>query len=123
MAPVINNRQDILDLRDVMEYLEQIEEEGQEEGAGFVHVPEDLEEEIKGLRALIEECDDPDKEPTLIRDSYFRAYAQELAEDIGAIGRDLPWPACHIDWEAASDALKMDYHSVDFGGVDYWQRS
>lgn len=59
---------------------------------------------------------------TLIRDTYFEEYAQELAEDIGAIQEDLAWPACHIDWTAAADALKGDYTRVSFDGEDYWVR-
>lgn len=60
---------------------------------------------------------------TLIRDSYFESYARELAEDIGAIKSDLGWPYDYIDWERAADALKQDYSSIDFDGVEYWVRS
>ncbi len=59
----------------------------------------------------------------LIRDSYFTEYAQELADDIGAINRDAQWPCCHIDWDAAAEALKMDYSTIDFDGVEYYIRS
>lgn len=60
---------------------------------------------------------------TLIRDSYFTEYAKELASDLGAIDEASRWPACHIDWDAAADALKMDYSSVEFSGVTYWGRA
>lgn len=59
---------------------------------------------------------------TLIRDSYFVEYAQALAEDIGAIDSKADWPLSYIDWEAAADALRMDYTAVDFDGVTYWVR-
>lgn len=59
----------------------------------------------------------------LIRHSYFTDYAQELADDIGAINREAQWPCCHIDWEAAAEALKMDYSTIDFDGVEYYIRS
>jgi len=59
---------------------------------------------------------------TLIRDSHFEDYAQELAEDIGAIDRNAAWPACHIDWAAAAESLKQDYTSIEFDGVTYWVR-
>lgn len=49
-------------------------------------------------------------------------YAETLAEDIGAIDRNAGWPLMHIDWEAAADALKMDYRQVDYDGVAYWMR-
>jgi hypothetical protein len=84
-------------------------------------------EELKALKALADEAEgyaaDWRHGETLIRDSYFERYAQELAEETGAIDRKAGWPNNFIDWEAAADALKMDYTSVDFGGVDYWVRS
>ena len=58
---------------------------------------------------------------TLIRDSYFEDYAQELAEDIGYVQRDVYWPV--IDWKATAEALKMDYTPIDFDGVEYWIRA
>jgi len=87
---------------------------------------EEAEEELAPLKSLADEAEGYSADwrygATLIRESYFEEYAQQLAEDIGAISSDLAWPACHIDWEAAADALKMDYTSVDFDGVDYWIR-
>jgi len=59
---------------------------------------------------------------TLIRDSYFKTYAQDLAEDIGAIDRDAKWPHNCIDWEHAARELQYDYTSVDVAGVTYYTR-
>jgi hypothetical protein len=59
---------------------------------------------------------------TLIRDSYFKDYAQELAEDIGAINSDASWPNNCIDWDKAARELQMDYSSVEFDGVTYHYR-
>lgn len=36
-------------------------------------------------------------------------FAQELAEDIGAIPDDAAWPNSYIDWERAARDLFMDY--------------
>ena len=61
---------------------------------------------------------------TLIRDSYFRDYAQELAKDCGdVIWAELRWPLTCIDWAQAARELRMDYTPVDFDGVTYWIRS
>ncbi len=82
-------------------------------------------EELVTLRLLAEQIEDAGDYHhglTLIRETYFTEYAQELAEDIGAINKDAAWPACHIDWEAASDALKMDYSEAEFDGVTYYYR-
>ncbi len=59
---------------------------------------------------------------TFISDDYFETYAQELAEDIGAIDREASWPAYHIDWEAAARDLQQDYTEIDVNGSTYWAR-
>ena len=59
---------------------------------------------------------------TLIRDSYFKDYAMDFADQIGAVDWDAGWPANCIDWEQASSELQIDYWTVDFDGVDYWTR-
>lgn len=64
-----------------------------------------------------------ENEPTLIPRSEWKGYAQELAEDIGAISRDMQWPLNCIDWEQAADELEMDYSSVEIEGVEYLFRS
>jgi hypothetical protein len=59
---------------------------------------------------------------TLIADYYFVKYAIELAYDIGAINDDYHWPASHIDWDAAAEALQQDYTSIEIGDGTYWAR-
>ena len=39
------------------------------------------------------------------------------------VNADAAWPANHIDWEAAADALLIDYTEVDFAGETYYIRS
>ena len=117
----INNMEDIINSRSIVErinYLE-IDEEAQDE--------EDR-QELKTLCALVEEMegyaggDKAEDGIGLIRDSYFQDYAEQLAEDIGAIDSNTTWPLYHIDWEAAADSLKMDYSSLEFDGITYWYR-
>lgn len=80
--------------------------------------------ELEALTELAERCEgyanDWKYGATLVRDSYFEDYAQELAEGIGAIDRDASWPYTCIDWERAARELRMDYTSVEFDGVTYW---
>lgn len=59
---------------------------------------------------------------TLIAVEHFTEYAQDLAEDIGAINADAPWPANRIDWEAAAEDLKIDYTEISYDGNDYLVR-
>lgn len=88
---------------------------------------EEMEGELAPIKSMADEAEgyapDWNYGEALIRDSYFEDYARDLACDIGAVDVNADWPACHIDWEAAADALKMDYTCIDFDGEDYWIRS
>lgn len=79
-------------------------------------------ERLAAIDSLAEEVSEWQHGAALIHESYFTEYAQELAEDIGAIDKDAGWPLSHIDWNAAADALKMDYISVEFDGDTYYVR-
>lgn len=58
----------------------------------------------------------------LIHADAFKAHAQELAEDIGAIDRNADWPLRHIDWAAAAEELKQDYTEIEIDGHSYFVR-
>lgn len=117
----VNNSEDILDSRDIIARIKELEF-GQE-NAKDISFDQEEQDELRILKALAEEgASAPDWEhgETLIRDSYFRAYAEELAEDVCEMPSDVKWPYTHIDWDAAAEELKMDYFIVDFDGVEYW---
>jgi hypothetical protein len=133
----ISNSDDVIDSRDVIARIDELEAErdearGEWDGESLTDKPdalteweEDFGDELLALLKLQEEAEgSPDWTygETLIRDSYFQDYAEQLADDVGAIDSNASWPICHIDWEAAADALKADYMSVDFDGVEYWIR-
>ena len=160
----ISNSEDVIDSRDVIARIDELESERQDlvdtlEGAietlkdaqddtsALSDDPEEisgLEEalqtakddweqwdadnagDLAALKALANEGEDSPDWPygeTLIRYSYFKEYAQQLAEDIGAINPNPSWPNDCIDWDEATRQLKFDYSSVDFDGVEYWIRS
>jgi antirestriction protein len=106
----ISNTEDKLNTEDLRKYAEELE--GTED-------PDEL-EELKALTDLLEQIGDEDGE--LIRDSCFVEYAQELAEETGALPEKLSWPLYNIDWQAAARDLQMDYTAVEFAGVTYWFR-
>jgi hypothetical protein len=145
MANTISNSDDIIDSRDVIARIDELREEREALQERFDEAKEsqspaaieqtedelatwDAEnaEELKALESLADEASgyaaDWQYGEALIRDSYFKTYAQELAEDIGAINRDATWPNNCIDWDQATRELQMDYTSVSFDGVDYWIR-
>lgn len=83
-------------------------------------------EELQTLRDFKEDmegyCDWIHGE-TLIEESYRETYAEQLAEDIGAIDRNANWPLNHIDWTAAAnDLFAHDYHYAELGGFTYYAR-
>jgi hypothetical protein len=57
---------------------------------------------------------------SLIPESEFTDYAQQLAEDTGAISDETGWPSTCIDWEWAASELAHDYSVVTFDGDTYY---
>lgn len=137
----ISKYDDIIDSRDVIERLRELEsdrelyktEEGQgdwmaENGEEFTdNWTQEEEDEYQELSELDREgesyCSDWIHGETLIHEDYFEQYAEELASDIGAISHDAKWPLSHIDWHAAAEELKIDYAEVDFGGQTFYIRN
>jgi hypothetical protein len=132
IARIISNRDDIIDSRDVIERIEELEsllQDVAEDGGDTEGHYDDDRDELAALKALAEEgylyVPDWKYGAALIRDSYFEEYAEEFAHDIGAIdrGAGYGWPLTHLDWAAAAAALKMDFIELEFDGVTYWARS
>lgn len=115
----IDNSENILDSRDVIERIAELEALGDDRD-------ETETEELQALKDFAEEADGYATDwiygDTLVRDSFFTEYAQQLAENVGAIDDNAHWPATCIDWEWAARELQMDYTAIDFDGVTYWVR-
>lgn len=144
MSTDISNSDDIIDSRNVIARIEELEDELKEaheqlvEDAGATEdfetflsaggFGDSFEEEIRELLQLRELAEQGEgysdwrHGATLIRDSYFKTYAMDYADDIGAIKRDAGWPNSCIDWDQAADELQMDYTAIEFDGVTYWVR-
>ncbi len=131
MTNEISNSDDIIDSRDVIERIAELESlgmlsaEGEDDEFNIRLLDDDEREEYESLKALAAQGEGyaPDWQygETLIRDSYFTDYARELLVDIGTIPEDLPeWVV--IDWEETADTVQQDYTSVEFDGVTYWVR-
>lgn len=112
---------EILDVRDLIERFEYLEAHGCEQ--------EEL-DELMQLKLTLEELkgNGGDEEwrgdwypITLVSDSYFIAYTQELLEDCGYIPKDFPsWIA--VDWEKTAEAVQTDYTYVSVDGWVFWYR-
>jgi hypothetical protein len=65
---------------------------------------------------------------TLIKDSYFTEYAEQLANDVCEFPKEFQsgqWPFNHmeIDWESAAQELQSDYFDISAGGETYYIRA
>lgn len=135
----IDNAMDIIDSRDIINRIKVLEaaladfeaeqqekaEEGEAPPEKSKFISEDEEAELKLLQDIEEQADNEEWNygTTLIRESYFPTYAEELCTEIGDIPAGLPWYiAAHIDWEGVAEELKMDYIEIDFDGVSYYVR-
>lgn len=123
----ISNSDDIIDVRDIIAAIEEMEER---EGGAEDH---DMCIELRALQSLMDDLkgyggDEQwrgDWYPlTLIRDSHFRDYAEELWDEIADpnVTAAATRPYTCIDWDHAARKLRMDYSSVEFDGVTYWYR-
>ncbi len=131
MANTFDNFDAVIDSRDVIARIEELEGEVLNDDGVIDQSNEDADYrdkcgELAALQALADEASgyaaDWQHGETLIRDSYFKDYAMELADDIGAIDNNASWPLTCIDWDQAARELQMDYSAVDFDGVTYWIR-
>ena len=129
MTITVDLTSDSIDIRDIIERIEELPD--LIEGEGCEEQSEADREELATLTGIMAELagyggDEQwrgDWYPlTLIRESYFQDYAQELAEDIGAVNRDATWPNNCIDWEQAARELRMDYSAIIIDGVTYFYR-
>lgn len=82
-------------------------------------------EELRVLKAFAEEAEEYAEDwqygATLIRESYFVEYCEDLCKDIGDLPKDIPH-YIEIDWEKTAENIKADYTEVEFDGVVYLVR-
>lgn len=127
-----SNTDDIINVSDITDRVEELREEieAYAEKMDDWQQNADNVEELAALESLLDDLRgnsgdhqwEGDWYPaTLIRDSYFTDYAQELCEDIGDLPSNLP-SYIEIDWEATARNIRMDYSRVEIDGIDYWYR-
>lgn len=123
---------------DLEEDINIIEEKLQELHAAVEEAQEALDEfnqsfekdELDTLTEVIAQGEDaPDWHhgESLIRESYFTQYTQDLIEDTCEVPAEFssgkwPWTHMNLDYEAAAEELKSDYIEIDVGGNIYYIR-
>lgn len=135
MTNTISNTDDIIDVRDIIARVEELEEElknieDMPEGDMLKNTVEGdaMREELAQLEYLLDELKGNGGDEqwrgdwypvTLIRDSHFEDAMDELLEDCGDLPKNLP---CYLSITVDYEALQMDYTSCEFDGVIYWYR-
>ena len=123
----MNLYDDVIDVRDIIERIEELEE--LIEGEGCEEACNEYREELTLLSNIMEEMkgyggDEQwrgDWYPsTLIRESYFTDYAEELVRDCYQL-TGLP-DFVHIDWQATARDVQVDYTPIDVDGATYFYR-
>lgn len=115
---------DIIDVRDIITCVEELEPEVDENGEGD-HIAEwktltSILEDLKGYGG--DEQWRGDWYPiTLINESCFVEYVEEMLADCGDIPSNIP-DYVVIDWEATARNIKVDYSEVDIAGRTYFYR-
>jgi len=129
MTNAISNLADIIDSRDVIARIEELEAERSEiedfEPSNLLEVFDNSEEgqELIALKALAEQGEDEIEDwkygAQLIHEYYFEEAMYEMAADCYELPKDLPsWMTITVDLEL----LRMDYTELDFDGQTYYVR-
>ena len=134
MSRSIDQFQDALDVRDIIERFEELETEREnldDNEAALIEWTETEDgQEYTALRALLDDLKGNGGDEqwrgdwypvTLIRASYFVEAMRDLCEDIGDIPEKFPH-YIEIDWTKTAENLRVDYTATEFCGVTYWYR-
>ena len=122
MTKNVDNTTEVLDSRDVITRRDELQTEldalEDVSARNMLHIGT----ELLALNAFIEQGSSEWRHGcTLIRESHFNNYAQELASEL--YGKEVDsarWPFNCIDWERAAHELLQDYNEADFNGITYY---
>lgn len=82
---------------------------------------DDEQKELAELESLSEEVSEWKDGATMIPESKFTDYCQELLVDTGDLPKDLPH-YIEIDWDKTANNLSADYSEVEYQGTTYLVR-
>lgn len=125
MKNPFENNTDYVDSRDVIEYIAELESELTDDENLSEEDRAEYNEELKNLKKFAEEGADyyPDWEygVSLIPESEFVEYTEELLKDCGDLPSEVPWYIA-IDWEKTAENIKVDYTEIEYNGTTYLGR-
>lgn len=83
---------------------------------------EEYQQELDELNSLENELSEWSEGNTLIPESEWVDYVQDLLTDIGDLPRNIPWYIA-IDWEKTAENIAQDYSLVTYQKEDYYVRN
>ena len=123
MSNQIDNTRDTINSREIIDRIEELEgiEEPDNEEAQELAI-------LLKVQEQAEDCADWRYGETLINESYFTDYIEDLIKDCYELPKEFesgnwPWRHMTLDYQAAADEAEYDYTRIDFDGVDYLIRS
>lgn len=129
MTNTISNTDDIIDVRDIIARVEELEGDLEDLGSDYMQAMHaDITKDLAPLAKLLEDLKGNGGDEqwrgdwypvTLIRDSHFEDAMDELLEDCGDLPKNLP---CYLSITVDYTALQQDYASCEYEGVTYWYR-
>ena len=127
MTNIITNNDDVIDSRDILDYIKDKDNDRDFALENFVkdfRAKEHYEEWIE--QGYDDEHSNYDKSLeyledgiTFIRDSYFEEYMLDYFLEFNQVDEAL---LCYIDIEAFARDQQYDYNSIYFDDVEYWYR-
>jgi hypothetical protein len=110
-----------LEIPDSFDEIEFIDEEA------FTIGNQELIDELAVIEDFCNELDgygDFEHGESIVAESYFTNYAEDLTTELGYIPDNLPsFIADNIDWKGVAEDLKVDYMEADYKGTTYYMRA
>ena len=131
----IDHTADVIDVRDIMTRLEELEatrdeyNEWHSDPSAWDKIEDGQPQELLFLVGILEELAGYGGDEkwrgnwypvALIRETYFSDYAIELLNDAGDLEHIPAW--VEIDWEGTVENVRGDYSPIVIDGVTYWYR-
>lgn len=129
-ATTIDLTADIIDVRDIIARVEELEYTLNGEGCNTDAELNDAQNELNELTAILEDLKGRGGDEQwrgdwypieLICDSCFVEYVVNMLDEIGAVPKNLPHYV-EIDFERTADNIRTDYTPTEIDGVTYLYR-
>ena len=111
MQNIITNNDDVIDSRDILDY---IKDKDNDRDFALENFVKDFRAEHSAYDIALEDLENG---ITFIRDSYFEEYMLDYFLEFNQVDEAL---LCYIDIEAFARDQQYDYNSTFFEGVEYW---